>query len=278
MSFGEGRPSGDCFSPTIVGGRTVRPVLSGESCPGFWPVVFCAEALPAHRTKHTIAVAMRISFLRCGEIATNGGSGRSLGARETEITVGERSRWAGWHFANSPIVANCHRGEASCQSLWPSFSLGATKGPVLEAQLHELAHILLIEDNEDDYEALRRSFVKSRFANPLTWCRNAEHALRMLRRDESYADKAPPRPDLILLDLNMPGMDGRGFLELIKADERLRSIPVVVLSTSADAVDINRCYQFGASTYIHKPVTFEGLIKAVRALKDYWFSVALRPI
>ena len=77
VSFGEGRPSGDCFSPSIVGGRTVRPVLSGESC----PVVVCAEALPAHRTMHTIAVAMRISFLRCGEMATNVGSGRSLGAR-----------------------------------------------------------------------------------------------------------------------------------------------------------------------------------------------------
>jgi two-component system response regulator len=111
----------------------------------------------------------------------------------------------------------------------------------------------------------------------LTWCRNAEDALRMLRRDESHADKAPPRPDLILLDLNMPGMDVRRFLELLKADERLRSIPVVVLSTSADAVDIDRCYRIGASTYIQKPVTFDGLTKAVRALKDYWFSIALRP-
>ena len=142
--------------------------------------------------------------------------------------------------------------------------------------MHELAHILLIEDNEDDYEAMRRSFVKSRFVNPLTWCRNAEDALLMLR-GESHAGKAPPRPDLILLDLNLPGMDGRGFLELIKADERLRSIPVVVLSTSGDAVDIDRCYRSGASTYIQKPVTFEGLSKAVRALKDYWFSIALRP-
>jgi two-component system response regulator len=143
--------------------------------------------------------------------------------------------------------------------------------------MHELAHILLIEDNEDDYEAMRRSFVKSGFVNPLTWCRNAEGALRMLRRDESHADKAPPRPDLILLDLNMPGMDGRRFLELIKADEHHRSIPVVVLTTSADAVDINRCYQSGASTYIQKPITFEGLIKAVRALKDYWFVAKLPP-
>jgi two-component system response regulator len=143
--------------------------------------------------------------------------------------------------------------------------------------VHELAHILLIEDNEDDYEAMRRSFVKSRFVNPLTWCRSAEDALRRLRSDESHADKAPPRPGLILLDLNMPGMDGRRFLEIVKADERLKSIPVVVLTTSSDTADIERCYRLGASTYIPKPVTFDGLIEAVRALRDYWFSIALRP-
>ena len=143
--------------------------------------------------------------------------------------------------------------------------------------MHELAHILLIEDNEDDYEAMRRSFVKSRFVNPLTWCRNAEDALGMLRREESQADKAPPRPALILLDLNMPGMDGRRFLEIVKADEHLRSIPVVVLTTSSDSADIERYYRHGASTYIPKPVTFDGLIKAVKALKDYWVSIALRP-
>jgi two-component system, response regulator len=144
--------------------------------------------------------------------------------------------------------------------------------------MNEVAHILMIEDNEDDYEAAQRSFMKNHFVNPLSWCRNAEDALQMLRRDESHADKAPPRPDLILLDLNMPGMGGRRFLEIVKADERLRSIPVVVLTTSADAVDINRCYQFGASSYIRKPVTFEGLTKAVSTLKDYWFGIALRPM
>ena len=143
--------------------------------------------------------------------------------------------------------------------------------------MNRLAHILIVEDNQDDYEATQRSFVKNHFVNPLSWCRSGEKALQMLRGYESDADKGP-RPDLILLDLNMPGMDGRGFLKLIKADERLRSIPVIVLTTSTDAVDIQRCYHLGASTYIQKPVSFGGLTKAVRTMADYWFGIALLPM
>lgn len=145
--------------------------------------------------------------------------------------------------------------------------------------LSDLAHVLIVEDNEDDYEATRRSFVKNHFVNPLSWSRSAEEALHTLRSSDGSQPGGQPesRPDLILLDLNMPGMDGRRFLEIIKADEKLKSIPVVVLTTSSDAMDIERCYQLGASTYIQKPVSFDGLTKAVSTMKDYWFGIALLP-
>jgi two-component system response regulator len=145
--------------------------------------------------------------------------------------------------------------------------------------MSDLAHVLIVEDNEDDYEATRRSFVKNHFVNPLSWSRSAEEALRALGSSDAAPSggAAACRPDLILLDLNMPGMDGRRFLEIVKADDHLKSIPVVVLTTSSDTTDIERCYQLGASTYIQKPVSFDGLTKAVRTMKDYWFGIALLP-
>jgi two-component system response regulator len=145
--------------------------------------------------------------------------------------------------------------------------------------MNELAHVLIVEDNEDDYEATRRSFVKNHLVNPLIWSRSAEDALYVLRSGDTAHGPGPEacRPNLILLDLNMPGMDGRRFLEIVKADDRLKSIPVVVLTTSSDSKDIERCYQLGASTYIQKPVSFDGLTQAVRTMKDYWFGIALLP-
>lgn len=143
--------------------------------------------------------------------------------------------------------------------------------------MNDLAHVLIVEDNEDDFEATRRSFSKNHLINPLTWCRNAELALDLLHGRKGSAGDRPVHPDLILLDLNMPGLDGRQFLEIIKKDERLKSIPVVILTTSADSNDIERCYQLGASTYIQKPVSFDGLTQAVRTMKDYWFGIALLP-
>ena len=84
-------------------------------------------------------------------------------------------------------------------------------------------------------------------------------------------------PALILLDLNMPGIDGRKTLALLKQDQTLKKIPVVVLTTSADEKDIEQCYQMGASTYIQKPVDFASLLEAVGRIKDYWFGMALLP-
>ena len=138
--------------------------------------------------------------------------------------------------------------------------------------------LLLVEDNEDDYEATLRSLRKNHFVNPIKWCRNGQEALDYLRGKQDIADAmAAQKPDLILLDLNMPGIDGRHVLNIIKADSTLRSIPVVVLTTSTDPRDIAECYDMGANSYIQKPVNLEGLTDAVRTMKDYWFDIAILP-
>jgi two-component system response regulator len=138
--------------------------------------------------------------------------------------------------------------------------------------------ILFVEDSEDDYEAAVRAFNKVNLHNPVNWCRSGSEALDFLAQRGDYADpEKAPRPGLILLDLNMPGLDGRKTLQMIKQDAKLRDIPVIILTTSADQRDIEHCYQIGANTYIQKPVSFDGLIDAIKRLKEYWFEVAILP-
>jgi CheY-like chemotaxis protein len=139
-----------------------------------------------------------------------------------------------------------------------------------------LPHILLVEDNQDDYEAAMRSLQRNLLLNPVQWCRNGQEAMDFLQKKGNYANDTI-HPSLVLLDLNMPGMDGRQVLEQIKADPELKSIPVVILTTSADSKDVELCYAAGASTYIQKPVSFEGLTEALRTMKEYWFGIAILP-
>lgn len=143
--------------------------------------------------------------------------------------------------------------------------------------MSNLTNILLVEDNEDDYEATLRSLKKNHFANPVHWCKNGQDGLDYLKGEGKYVSGKASSPGLILLDLNMPGIDGRQMLKRLKDDERLRPIPVVILTTSSDSRDIEQCYQLGANTYIQKPVSFEGLVEAVRTMKEYWFDIALLP-
>jgi CheY-like chemotaxis protein len=138
--------------------------------------------------------------------------------------------------------------------------------------------ILIIEDSPEDYEATVRIFRKSGLGNPIHHCENGEEALDYLYRYGVYADpEKSPRPCLILLDLNMPGLDGRGLLTTIKSDSNLKIIPVVVLTTSTDKRDIEKCYAEGANSYIQKPVDFNGLIDSIQRLKDYWFQIVVLP-
>jgi two-component system response regulator len=134
--------------------------------------------------------------------------------------------------------------------------------------------ILLVEDSEDDYEATMRAFGKANLHNPVHWSTSGQDALDFLHKASAQKEKSP---GLILLDLNMPGLDGRSTLRLLKDDENLKRIPVIILTTSSDERDVNVCYQMGANTYIQKPVTFDGLIEAIKRLKEYWFEIALLP-
>ena len=138
--------------------------------------------------------------------------------------------------------------------------------------------ILIVEDSPEDYEATARAFEKASVANTLQWCQDGDEALDYLFRRDRYADPdEAPRPGVILLDLNMPGTDGREVLAEIKQDEMLKKIPVIVLTTSIDERDIEACYQAGANSYVQKPVDLVGFIEAIQRLKDFWFEIVVLP-
>ncbi|RII31283.1 MAG: response regulator [Geobacter sp.] len=139
----------------------------------------------------------------------------------------------------------------------------------------KVVDILLVEDDPGDVELTREGLAAGKMFVHLHTVDDGIKALRFLRHEEPYADSI--RPDIILLDLNLPRMDGRETLKEIKADERLRSIPVVVLTTSEADSDILKCYDLGASCYISKPVGFEAFLKVVRSLEDFWFTVVKMP-
>jgi two-component system response regulator len=144
--------------------------------------------------------------------------------------------------------------------------------------LQQSQSILMVEDSEDDYEATSRAFKKVNLHNPVVWCRSGRDALDLLKGKGEHNNVGKcSQPGLILLDLNMPGLDGRKTLQLIKEDDNLKKIPVIILTTSSDERDILDCYQMGANTYVQKPVSFEGLIEAIKRLKAYWFEFALLP-
>ena len=138
--------------------------------------------------------------------------------------------------------------------------------------------LLLVEDSPEDYETTLRAFRRTGLGNPIFRCDDGEDALDYLYRRGKYVEPArAPRPGLILLDLNLPGTDGREVLAEIKSDEALKSIPVIILTTSNAENDIATCYRDGASSYIQKPVDLPGFITAIRRLKDYWFKIVILP-
>ena len=135
--------------------------------------------------------------------------------------------------------------------------------------------VLLVEDNAGDVRLTIEAMREGKVLNNLNVASDGEEALAFLRREGMYS--VAPRPDLILLDLNLPKKDGREVLAEIKADPDLRRIPVVVLTTSSAEEDILRTYNLHGNCYIHKPVDLEQFISVVRSISDFWFSVVLLP-
>ena len=138
--------------------------------------------------------------------------------------------------------------------------------------------ILLVEDSPEDFETTERAFRRSGLKNPIYRCADGDEALDFLYRRGRYAGPGEaPRPGVILLDLNLPGTDGREVLFEIKNDPGLKQIPVIVLTTSKDERDVEACYRCGANSYIQKPVDVDGFMKAIERLNDYWFEVVILP-
>ena len=138
--------------------------------------------------------------------------------------------------------------------------------------------ILLADDDADDRELTRRALESNRLVNEFYTVADGEELLDFLRHDGRYAPPAlSPTPGLILLDLNMPKMDGREALAEIKADPALRRIPVVVMTTSKAEHDIACAYDLGGSSFISKPVTLAGLAEVMGVLGKYWFQIVRLP-
>jgi CheY-like chemotaxis protein len=140
------------------------------------------------------------------------------------------------------------------------------------------APLLLAEDDPDDCLLIRQALEKSRLSSDLRCVEDGEDLLDYLRHHGKFADpKQSPRPGLILLDLNMPRKDGREALREIKNDPKLRTIPIVVLTTSKSEEDVERAYNLGVNSYIIKPVRFAALVEVMQAIDKYWFEIVELP-
>lgn len=135
--------------------------------------------------------------------------------------------------------------------------------------------ILLVEDNEADIRLTREVFADGRLLNRLNVARDGEEAMTFLRRERPFQEA--PRPDLILLDLNLPRKDGREVLAEIKNDPQLRRIPVVILTTSRAEADVIQTYELHANCYIVKPVDLGQFINVIRSIEDFWLKLVRLP-
>ena len=139
----------------------------------------------------------------------------------------------------------------------------------------KLADILLVEDNPGDVRLAKEALKESKLLNKLYAVEDGIEAMAFLRQEGDYADV--PRPDLVLLDLNLPRKNGREVLAEIKADETLKRIPVVVLTVSRAEEDVLKSYNLHANCYISKPFDMEQFVKVVKSIEDFWFSIVKLP-
>lgn len=137
------------------------------------------------------------------------------------------------------------------------------------------AEVLLVEDNENDVELTRIGFKTAKFVVNLQRVANGEDCMAFLRKEGPYANA--PTPDLILLDINMPRMDGLEVLEEISKDDSLRHLRVVILTSSISDEDILKSYKLHCCSYLVKPINFEGFAKMIQSLGDYWFTLVVMP-
>lgn len=151
--------------------------------------------------------------------------------------------------------------------------------PSLIQNLRDYEHnLLIVEDSDEDFEVLTRILKKLSFCSPLHRCCDGDDALDYLYRQGIYKNNSTySLPSLILLDLNLPGTDGKEVLDEIKQHSHLKSIPIVVFTTSSNPNDIKTCYQRGANTYILKPMNLTEMKTKIEHFLDYWFTVSILP-
>jgi CheY-like chemotaxis protein len=135
--------------------------------------------------------------------------------------------------------------------------------------------ILLVEDNPGDVRLTKEALKEGKVYNNLHWAKDGVEALEFLRRQGKHANA--PRPDIILLDLNLPKKDGREVLSVIKSDDHLKHIPVVVLTTSKAEEDVLRSYELHANCYVTKPVDLDKFIRVVKSIDSFWLTVVTLP-
>lgn len=138
--------------------------------------------------------------------------------------------------------------------------------------------LLIIEDSDEDFAALSRVMAQANLSHPIYRCEDGEEALDFLYHQGEYQkEDLAPRPSLIILDLNLPGTDGREVLAELKQDQDLQTIPIVIFSTSSNPKDIDACYRYGISGYLVKPMGTERLNKLVTTFLEYWFQAVELP-
>lgn len=138
--------------------------------------------------------------------------------------------------------------------------------------------ILIADDDAEDTMLIRDALKESRLKNGVKSVENGEELMQYLRNEGKYSDKKKyPTPGIVLLDLNMPKKDGREALKEIKADKNLRTIPIVILTTSKAEEDILKTYNLGVSSFITKPVKFSTMVDVMRTLNKYWFEIVELP-
>ncbi len=135
--------------------------------------------------------------------------------------------------------------------------------------------LLLIDDDDKDIFLTKRAFKKASISSQIQIAKNGEEGLALLRREEPF--QASARPDLILLDLNMPRMTGYEFLEIVKNDDELKSIPAIVMTNSQSDADMIKSYENHANSFISKPIELDDFMNVIRAIECYWFTAVRLP-